>query len=322
MTTMIEPNTTTVPVRLDVATCVGCGAMQRLGVCEDGCHEQRLDLVRAAAYDELVAVRQSAHACTAAFRAVLDDFVRRQPAVWQFEPAYRSVQERAARALHRFPDPPLQDAVLRGPTQPAATSWCSQCGGIDAPQQCLELCIWRAVEWVSYSAYQQERLRAVSEWMIETRLRQSVRRIASITPLEGEWAHTWRVLQAEAQETLDAVDPAAPGALAARTAEPHRNGGPEPARANGNGKAAPWPFTLSVTREETEEFEYERGREEGATWAREYAPIAVVCDLVENFESPRSEFRTPHWRGFVTGAEEMLDIIGPRGNGHHASSVA
>jgi hypothetical protein len=315
MTTTIQENLTTVPARLAVATCVGCGAMQRLGMCEDGCRERRLELVRAAAYDQLLAVRRNARTCTEAFRAVVEDFVGREPSAGQLERAYQLVQERAASALHRFPDPALQDEVLRGPTQPAATSWCADCGGIDAPQQCLEFCIWREVEWVSYATYQQERLRAVSEWLIETRLRQLLRRIMSITPLSGEWAHTWRVLQADAQKTLGAIDSAAPGALMGYAVESPRNGGRQPQRANGNGGPARRPVTPIATPQEADDFAYDRGREEGLTWAREYAPIGVVSDFVDNFESAPSDFRTPHWVGFVSGAEEVLDIIGPRANG-------
>ena len=55
MSITIDSNTTAATDHLVVPTCIGCGAMRWLGTCEDGCREQRLDLVRGDAYDELTA---------------------------------------------------------------------------------------------------------------------------------------------------------------------------------------------------------------------------------------------------------------------------
>lgn len=321
MSTMSPPTLTTVPRRLTVPTCVGCGAMLRPGTCEDGCREQRLELVRAAAYDELVAVRQSAHDCADAFRAVVEQFIARQPIAAQVELSYRSVQDQARAILHRFPDPALQEQVLRGPTEPATTSWCADCDGIDAPQQCLEFCIWRPVDWVSYTSYQHERMRMVSEWLIESRLRQLLRRIASITPLEGEWARTWRALETEARTTLEAVNPAASKVPHGDTAEWLEKGGGRPLQADATGETDGRAAARNVTANDEETEEYEHGCEEGKTWAREFAPSGVLRDLIEKCELADSDFKTPHWRGFVSGAEQVLDISGPRDNGHQGASL-
>ena len=200
----IDSNTTAVTDRLVVPTCIGCGAMRWLGTCDDGCREQRLELVRGDARDELTAVRAGARASADAFRAVAEELAWRQPAATQYESAYRSVQHQARAALRRFPDSHERDDVLQGPAEPATTSWCPVCGGIDAPQPCLEVCIWRSVEWVSETSYQQERECALSELLIAYRLRGLLRRVASVTPLENEWRRCWRALQTEARRTLDA----------------------------------------------------------------------------------------------------------------------
>ncbi len=309
MSTTIHPIPMTVPDRLTVPTCAGCGAMKRPGTCESGCGEQRLDLVPAAAYDELVDVRRGARACTEAFRAVLKEFVRRQPAAGQFEPAYRSVQDQARIVLHRFPDPPLKDQVLRGPTMPATTWWCAECGGIDAPQQCLEFCIWRPVEWVKYASYQQERMRAVSEWLIESRLRELLRRIASVTPLGGEWPRSWRALQAEARGMLEPSNVAA--SIAVRE---HADGRGEVATDSSSATAT----DPNPTADDHEAEEFRRGRWEGMAWARGYATADELRNLVENVESGRGgdvDMDSHHWRGFLDGAEEVLDAVGPRHDG-------
>ena len=301
MTTTIHPSPRTVPDRLIVPTCAGCGAMIRPGTCESGCLEQRLDLVPADTYDELIDVRREAHACIDTFRAVVEDFVHREPLDGQYESAYRSVQHQARTVLHRFPDPLLKDQALRGPTAPAAIGWCTECGGIDAPQQCLEFCIWRSVEWVTYPCYQHERMLAVSEWLVESHLRTLLRRIASVTPLDGEWSHSWRALQAEARGMLDSPD-------AAPSIAVHEDGGARGAVATSSPATTADGLNATIGDHDAEEFQ--RGRLEGMDWARSYATADELRNLVENVESGRGGDRALdnlHWRGFLDGAEEVLD---------------
>jgi hypothetical protein len=53
--------------------------------------------------------------------------------------------------------------------------------------------------------------------------------------------------------------------------------------------------------------EYRRGRGDGLVWARDYATAAELRCLVENFHLGRGgAFDSPHWRGFIAGAEEIL----------------
>ena len=84
--------------------------------------------------------------------------------------------------------------------------------------------------------------------------------------------------------------------------------------------------------EEREAKEYRRGRGDGIAWARDYATADELRDLVENFEpgrggdfdadhslcdfaSDKDRTKTvsvphhddPFWRGFVAGAEEVMD---------------
>jgi hypothetical protein len=57
---------------------------------------------------------------------------------------------------------------------------------------------------------------------------------------------------------------------------------------------------------------YRRGRDEGLVWAGEFATPEELRDLVQNpGEHGRDADVGPYWRGFVAGAEEVLDDAGP-----------
>jgi hypothetical protein len=206
MSVTIGSKLTAAPERMTVRTCFGCGAMGALGECDTGCREQQLELVRAAAFDDVAAVRASAHACVDAFLAVVETLAWRQPPAADYESAYRSLQERARAVLRRYPRPPVEDVVLDGATVSATATWCEDCGAIESFQPCMEVCIWRPVEWVSASSYSDLRERALAQVAIESRLRGLLSRVAWVTPLDGEWRTCWRVLAAEARRALAAID--------------------------------------------------------------------------------------------------------------------
>ena len=322
MSAAVQPNLIAPPERLAVPTCIGCGAIRRPGTCDATCREQRLEVVPAGAYDELAAVRSSIRACADAFRAVAEALAMRQATATQYESAYRSVRDQACAALHRFPEPRGLEDVLQEAAEPTTAWWCADCGGVDAPQSCLEFCIWRLVEWVSAASYQEERERALSDRVIEARLRGLVRRVASVTPREDQWGTCWHALQAEARRTLEVSDEAASSApLAARARS-----------RNGAGSRD------SATIDGPQNEEYQRGREDGIAWACNYATADELRDLVEDSRPSRSadfdrdhslcefvvsgkedadivsvsHYDNPHWRGFVAGAEEVLDSSGQR----------
>ena len=71
---------------------------------------------------------------------------------------------------------------------------------------------------------------------------------------------------------------------------------------------------LNATADDQEADEYQRGRGDGIVWASDYATADELRDLVENFKPGRGgDFDNPHWRGFVAGAEEVLDNAGAVG---------
>ena len=122
--------------------------MGQFGTCDRGCAEQRLDLVLAARCDELTAATSSARRHAEAFRVVAEQLASRRPSAGELEGAYLAVQDAARILLRRYPEVDVLGLNLDEPIAPATTWWCAGCGGIDAPQPCVGICIWRSVEWV------------------------------------------------------------------------------------------------------------------------------------------------------------------------------
>ena len=175
-----------------VAACIGCGAMSRPGSCELGCGpEERLDLVPAGEHDELVALAEACHAGARRLHDVVRSLTGAAPADPQA--AYRDLQLRARAALRDQPASP----ALPEPAHVSTTWWCPGCGGVDAPQPCIGVCVWRRVEWVAAERYEEARERARRALDEERHLRSLLRRAATATPRPGQWERSWRALGEE-----------------------------------------------------------------------------------------------------------------------------
>jgi hypothetical protein len=69
--------------------------------------------------------------------------------------------------------------------------------------------------------------------------------------------------------------------------------------------------TIAVTNDKQTE-EYRGGRGCGIMWAHDYATIAELRWLVEDFHPARGgAFDSPYWRGYIAGAEDVLDTVSP-----------
>jgi hypothetical protein len=186
------------PTRVEVPTCVGCGAMNRPGSCETGCSEHRLDLVRAAAYDALLARAAEVRRCGDGLAAAAERIAAIEPVDGDWEASYRSAQDLARSELRRHCEAePLRDAEFDQPAEPAITWWCAECGGVDAPQPCLGICVWRSVEWVDAARYRSEHERFLAHRDRERRLRALLVRVAHVTPRAGQWERSLTALQRE-----------------------------------------------------------------------------------------------------------------------------
>jgi hypothetical protein len=195
-----------VPDRLTIPTCIGCGAMAIFGTCETGCTEQKLELVRAAADDALLAHASVARLHIAEFGAVAERLADPRPSADEVKDAYWALQEHARAALRRHPDGEDPGADPSKPAEPAITWWCPDCGKLEAPQPCLGICVWRRVEWVNQEVYEQHRQNTLAELEQEDRLRRLLRRLTLVTPRPGQWHRSWNALRAEAQRALEDPD--------------------------------------------------------------------------------------------------------------------
>ena len=133
-------------------------------------------------------------------RAVAAELAGAEPADGEREAAYRALQQSARSALRRF-SPPVGRPDDLFPPGPAVVVWrCPDCGGLDAPQPCLGVCIWRPAQWVDAACYEAERARARADQTAERSLAGLLRVLAFTTPRPGRWERHWRALQARARQ--------------------------------------------------------------------------------------------------------------------------
>lgn len=79
---------------------------------------------------------------------------------------------------------------------------CIGCGRIEAPQPCLGICQDRKVELV-YAFEHEETLARLTETLMQRdKLAALLRRLAFVTPRNGDWESTFRKLQDEARRHL------------------------------------------------------------------------------------------------------------------------
>lgn len=112
--------------------------------------------------------------------------------------AYRVAQRDARTVLSRHRPRGYSDE----PPDHVTTWWCAECGGIDAPQPCLGICVWGPADWVNRTVYEAERSRAAADRDAERALVHVLRRVASVTPRVDQWERNWLVLHSEAREAL------------------------------------------------------------------------------------------------------------------------
>jgi len=172
--------------------------------CAGGCSERKLELVSGDDYDQLTAAAADCRARVQGLRAVAGELARTEPGPGGWQAAYEALQ-RSARAALRHYRPAAGGPAPSGPGEPfpaagTVTVWrCPDCGSVDAPQECIGVCIWHPAEWVGAAAYEAERLRAAADQDTERALAGLLRTLAFATPRAGHWEQSWRALQAEAR---------------------------------------------------------------------------------------------------------------------------
>lgn len=191
------------PVRLTIPTCVGCGSMREFESCVGTCRECKLELVSGGDYDE---VATAAAACRIRIRELLpvvEKLAGAEPRRADWRGLYESVQEQGRRVV-RGAGRPTHEAVDEAawPAESTVVWRCPDCGGLEATQPCIGVCIWRSVEWVAAGAFETEREQALRDIELERSLVEVLSRFSCVTPRDGEWERNWRAFRGQARMVL------------------------------------------------------------------------------------------------------------------------
>lgn len=175
--------------------------------CPGECSERRLELVRGGDYDQLTGAAAACRARIQGLRPVVEELARTSPEPGQWKAAYQALQQSARAALRRFaPTSSGRDDPL--PAADTVVVWrCQNCGGLDAPQPCIDVCIWRPVVWVDATRYESARSAAAAGREAERSLAGLLGRLAFATPRTGHWEQGLRILQSQARRALDSPSP-------------------------------------------------------------------------------------------------------------------
>lgn len=191
-----------VPGRIAIPTCAGCGGMARPGTCETGCVERRLLLARASTTDALVHARASILTSVSSLRPALEELANVAVPTGGWEAGYDELRSRARAGLAQAVDNRTAAFVDDEPASPVIAWWCDRCGGLEAPQQCLGICAWRSVDWVSYDTYRDVRDRVVAELDVYRRQRSLVSRVVHTIPRPGLHRQSWLAYGGSARALL------------------------------------------------------------------------------------------------------------------------
>lgn len=177
--------------------------MRQYESCEGACRERRLELVRGSDYDELTAVAAACRVRIEGFWPLVGELARTEPGPGQWRAAYEALQQ-SARSVLRGSGRAARDRGEERPSPaPTVTVWrCEDCGGVDAPQECIDVCIWRPAGWVDAASYEAERSRAARDRDVEQSLAGLLRTFAFTTPRDGQWERSWRAFQSRARLVL------------------------------------------------------------------------------------------------------------------------
>jgi hypothetical protein len=195
----------TQPDRLMIPACIGCGAMRQDQGCPGACSERRLELVSGGDYDQVMAAAAAGRARIAGLRAAVGVLARAEPGPGGSRAAYEALQHSARSALRHFKPPPAGPDDLLSPAAPVVVWRCPDCGGLDVPQPCIGVCIWRPAVWVDSASYESERSREATDRAIERSLAGLLRRLAFATPRAGQWEESLRALRSQARHALAAA---------------------------------------------------------------------------------------------------------------------
>ena len=177
--------------------------MRQYESCAGACRERRLQLVSGGGYDELMAAAAACRVRLEGLWTVVGGLARTEPGPGEWRAAYEAVRQSARSALRRLrPAAGGGGDELLSPAETVIIWRCQDCGGVDAPRECIDVCIWGPADWVDAAWYESERSRAAVDREVEQSLAGLLRRFAFATPRDGQWERSWRAFQSQARLAL------------------------------------------------------------------------------------------------------------------------
>lgn len=187
------------PERLTISTCIGCGAMSVPGECAGGCGpERKLELVAGSDLDEVIDLERGSERRCKRLTVVLTWFL--DSASTELPDEVRRLARAALRAHEQ--EAPVAEGALAEEAERLVSWWCEQCGGLDAPQPCLGVCVRRSAQWASAEALDRRRTSAKARLQREQRLACVVRALLLSRPRRGEDARHLQALRGQAEDAL------------------------------------------------------------------------------------------------------------------------
>ncbi|MGZ4288966.1 MAG: hypothetical protein ACXVW5_32955 [Solirubrobacteraceae bacterium] len=174
--------------------------MREFESCPGICRERKLELVRRDEYDEVADAAAACRFRIGALLPVVDELASVAPRRGEWRERYESVRQRGRMALRAAGHPTRETVDDEAWSAETTVVWrCPDCGGLDAAQPCIGVCIWRPLEWVAAGAFETERAQALRDLELEHSLFTLVARFARVTPRDGEWERNWRAFQRQAR---------------------------------------------------------------------------------------------------------------------------
>lgn len=182
--------------------CIGCGAMGNSKPCLGPCDHRKLELVRSAEYAELYEEATALVEQAKSLLAVVAQIADFPGGEGEMAAPYRVLQNRARDLIRGL------GAAQNSPVPGAERMlvWrCLGCDQIEAPQECIDVCIRPVEEFVRASHYD-DLMELVTAGRAQSRkLCTLVRQLAWASPRAGQWERTVQAFRDQARSLLKAV---------------------------------------------------------------------------------------------------------------------
>jgi Fe-S-cluster-containing hydrogenase component 2 len=182
---------------LTVLRCIGCGAVETPQPCLGACVDRAVELVESSAITAAATELAAATTAIAAAERVARRLAAGLPPDGDSAIAYEALRREARAVVRAGPRPVPLPSVER------VAAWaCDTCGRVEAPQQCLGVCVRHPVDMRDAAELDALLSRAAAARERAGRILALVRRVAAVTPRPGGHAATYRALAEEARTVL------------------------------------------------------------------------------------------------------------------------